>query len=115
MKAEGILARFVHSVTLLLAGSAALIVFVVMPYVLLEHWHMLPDWQGLQLIYLMFPIVIAWDYAGFVFLVIVAASELLLVDFKSAARRPKIEAAVKISVCLLAYLLLTIGNQLNFH
>ena len=115
MNAKGILARFVHSATLFLAVSAALIDFVVMPYVFLEHWHMLPDWQGLQLIYLMFPIVIAWDHAGFVFLVIVAAGEVLLLDFKSAARRPKIEAAVKISVCLLAYLFLTIGNRLNFH
>jgi len=115
MNVEKSLVRFLHSVTLLLAVSAALIIFIVMPYVLLEHWHLLPDWQGLQFIYLLFPLIIAWIHAGFVFLVIVVACELLLVDFKSAARRTKIEAAAKISVCLLAYLFITIGNQLNLH
>ena len=115
MNAQRLLVRFVHSVTLLVAGSAALVVFVVMPYVLVEHWHMLPDWQILQLIYLMFPIVIAWDHAGLVFVLIVVACEVLTLDLKSASRTAKIEATVKISICVLAYLFLTIGNRLNFH
>lgn len=115
MKVEKGLARFLQPVTLLLPVSAALIVFIVMPYALLEHWHLLPDWQGLVFIYLLFPLIIAWIHAGFIFLVIVVVCELLLVDFKSAARRTKIEAAAKISVCLLAYLFIAIGNQLNLH
>lgn len=115
MNAKKVLVRFMHSVTLLVAGSAALIVFIVMPYAFLEHWHMLPDWNGLQFIYLTFLVVIAWDYAGFVFLVIVVAVEVLLADFKFPSRRAKIEATVKISVCLLAYVFLTIGNRLNLH
>ena len=115
MNVEKNLVRFLHSVTLLLAVSAALIVFIVMPYVLLEHWHLLPGWQGLAFIYLLFPLIIVWIHAGFIFLVIVVVCELLLVDFKSAARRTKIEAAAKISVCLLAYLFITIGNRLNLH
>lgn len=115
MKAERTLVGFLHSVTLLLAGSAAVIVFIVMPYVFFEHWHLLPDWQSLQLMYLTFPVIIAWNYAGFVFLVIVVAGEVLVSDLKSASRRTKIEATVKISVCLLAYLFLTIGNQVNLH
>jgi len=115
MNVEKSLMRLLHSISYLLAVSAALIVFIVMPYVLLEHWHLLPGWQGLQLIYVLFPLIIAWMHAGFIFIVIVVACELLLVDFKSATRSTKIEAAAKISACLLAYLFITIGNQLNLH
>jgi len=115
MNNEKSLVRFLHSVTLLLAVSAALIVFIVMPYALLEHRHLLPDWQGLEIIYLLFPLIVAWIHAGFIFLVIVVVCELLLVDFKSATRKTKIEVAAKMSVCLLAYLFITIGNHLNLH
>jgi hypothetical protein len=115
MKIGNALSRFLHSVTFLLAISAALIVFIVMPYTLLGHWHLLPDWQGFQLIYLLFPLIVAWLHAGFIFLAIVVASELSLVDFKSAAGSTRIESAAKISVCLLAYLFITIANRLNLH
>ncbi|MGO9086273.1 MAG: hypothetical protein ACLQBK_13690 [Candidatus Sulfotelmatobacter sp.] len=115
MNVEKILVRFLHSVTLLVAVSAALLVFVVMPYVLLEHWRLLPDWQGFAFIYLLFPLIIAWIHAGFILLVIVVVCELSLVGFQPAARRTKIEAAAKISICLLAYLFIAIGNRLNLH
>jgi len=109
------LVLLLHSVSLLVFASAAIILFVVMPYVLLEHWQLLPNWQGLMFIYMLFPIVIAWNHAGIAFVLIVGVCELILLRFDRATLRAKLEAAVKVSVCVLAQLILTVGNRLNFH
>jgi len=109
------LVRFLDSVTLLIFASAALIVCIVMPYVFLEHWHLLPNWQGFMLIYLLFPVVIAWNYAGILLLLIVVVCEVMVLQLKPAVRRTKIASVARISVCVLAQLFLTVGNQLNFH
>ena len=112
---EQILVRLLSSVSLLLSASAGIILLVVMPFVFLEHWHLLPNWQGLMLIYLLFPVVIAWNHAGIAFVLIVVGCELILFRFDHAARRAKLEAMIKVSVCVLALLFLTVGNRLNFH
>lgn len=109
------LVRSLHSVSLFLASSAAVIVCIDMPYVLLQHWHMLPDRLDSQLIYLTFPVVIAWMYAGFAILVGVVICESFVVDLKTASRRTKIAAGTRIGLCLLAFLFITIGNQMNLH
>src|SRR5579864_7154538 len=96
---EKILVRLLGSVSLLLSASAAIVLLVVMPFVLLEHWHSLPNWQGLMLIYLLFPVVIAWNHAGTAFVLIVAVCELTRFRFNPAVPRMRIEAVVKVSVC----------------
>ena len=107
--------RSFHSISLLLASSAAVIVFIDMPYVLLEHWHMLPQQMDSQLIYLTFPIVIAWMYAGFAILVCVVGCESFVLDLKTASRRTKMAAGTRIGLCLMAFLFITIGNEMNLH
>lgn len=109
------LVRSLHSISWFLVSSAAVIVFIDMPYVLLEHWHMLPDRLDSPLIYLTFPIVIAWMYAGFAILVCVVVCESFVVDLKTASRRTKIAAGTRIGLCLLAFLFITIGDQMNLH
>jgi len=112
---EQTLVRLLGSVSLLLSASAAIILLVVMPFVFLEHWRLLPDWQGFMLIYLLFPVVIAWNHAGIAFVSIVVVCELILFRFDHAARRRRLEAVAKVSVCVLALLFLAVGNRLNFH
>jgi len=109
------LARSLHFISLFLASSAAVIVFIDMPYVLLEHWHMLPNWLDSPLIFLTFPIVIAWMYAGFAIVVCVVICESFVVDLKTACRMTKIAAGTRIGLCLLAFLFITIGNEMNLH
>jgi hypothetical protein len=112
---EQVLVRLVGSVSLLLSLSAAIILLVVMPFAFLQHWHLLPNWQGLMFIYLLFPVVIAWNHAGIAFVLIVVVCELILLRFDHTTQRMRLEAVVKVSVCALALLFLTVGNRLNFH
>jgi hypothetical protein len=109
------LARFLDSVELLIVVSAALIVCIVMPYVFLTHWHLLPSWEGFAVIYLLFPVVIAWNHAGIFFLLIIVVREVMVPKLKPAVRRTTIALVARISVCVLAQLFLTIGNRFNFH
>ena len=110
-----VLVRVLRSVTNILAASAGLIVFVVFPYVLLEHWHMLPNWEAMNLIFILFPIVIAWMHAGLYMTLIVAACETIILKLSPSARSMRIEASAKIAVCGLVYALLYLGNRFNFH
>ena len=105
------LVRSLHSISLFLASTAAVIVFVDMPYVLLRRWHVLDS----PIIFLTFPIVIAWMYAGFAMLVGVVICESFIVDLKTASRRAKIAAGTRIGLCLLAFLFIKIANQMNLH
>ena len=107
--------RLLSSVSLLFSASATIILLVLMPYVFLEHWHLLPNWQGFMLIYLFFPVVVAWNHAGIVFVLTVAGCELILFRFNHAARRMRLEAVVKVSVSVLALLFLTVANRLKLH
>lgn len=110
-----VLVRVLRSVTNVLAASAGLIVFVVFPYVLLEHWHMLPNWEAMNFIFILFPIVIAWMHAGLYMTLIVAACETIVLKLSPSARRARIEASAKIVICGLVYVLLYLGNRFNFH
>jgi len=107
-----VLLRFI---SLFLSCSAGIVVFIDMPYVLLEHWHRLPEQLDSPLIFLTFPIVIAWMYAGFAMLVGVVICESFLVDLNTASRGAKIAAATRIGLCLMAILFITIGNKMNLH
>lgn len=109
------LSRILHSISWFLACSAAVIVFIDMPYVLLQHWHMLPARLDSPLIFLTFPIVIAWIYAGFAILAGVVICESFVIDLKTASRRTKVAAGTRIGLCLLAFLFITIGNEMNLH
>ena len=109
------LARGLHSISLFLASSAAVIVFIDMPYVLLKYWHMLPEWLDSPLIFLTFPIVIAWMHAGFAVLACVVICESFIVHLKTSSRWTKIAAGTRIGLCLLAFVFIIIANRMNLH
>jgi len=112
---QKILQRLIASLTLFVSASGALILFVVVPFALLEHWRLLPDWRGLRLIYLLFPLVIAWNHAGFLFVLIVIGGEVVSAQLNPPDRKAKVEGVLKISVCVLTALFLELGNRYNPH
>ena len=111
----GAMRHSLHFISWFLASSAAVIVLIDMPYVLLEHWHMLPRQLDSPLIFLTFPIVLAWMYGGFAILMCVVICESFVVDLKTASRRIKLAAGARIGLCLMAFLCITIGNEMNLH
>ena len=100
---------------LILAASGALIVFAAVPYALMQRWHMLPHWEALRLVYLLFPIILAWQHAGSYILLTVGLCELFVVLLRPRIRRTKIEAGLLFGLCVLAYLYLYFGNRMNIH
>jgi hypothetical protein len=84
--------------------SAAIVLFVVIPYSLLEGWHLVPHWDIFWGIYLLFPIIIAWSHAGIYMLLCVMVCELALVLLKPGVPRARIEAIAAVGVCTLLYL-----------
>jgi len=56
-----------------------MIIFVVIPYAVMDRWHMLPDWGVLRFIYLLFPIILAWQHAGFYIVLMVIFCELIII------------------------------------
>jgi len=107
---ERLFVRLLNLVAWVLATSGGLIVFVVLPYDLLGRWHLLPHWDVFALIYLMFPILLAWNHAGGYIVAVVLGCESILVVLQSGNRRAKVEGAAAVGLCVLAYLCTNIGK-----
>ena len=76
---------------------------------------MLPDWEAMNFIFILFPIVIAWIHAGLYMTLVVVACEAIIVKLNPFARNVRIEAIAKITVCVVVYLVLYLANRFNFH
>ena len=110
-----ILMRVLRSVTLLLTGSAVLVMFVAIPAGWLDKWHLLPGWSGFVVVVALFPIIAAWGYAGFYFLLIVSCCELALVLLRPSARKARIEAIGAVCVCAITCLYFYLSVRFNFN
>jgi hypothetical protein len=106
--------RICSSVALVVTGSAVLVLSA-LPVSWLDRHHLLPGMSGALFVALLAPAIIAWDHAGFYFLVIVTGCELTLVSCKPKVRRTRIEAMAAVGVCALAYLFLYLSIRFNFH
>jgi hypothetical protein len=103
-------------IALLITASAAIILFIVTPYDLLERWHALPNWNIFWLFFMFVPIVIAWGHAGAYLVLGVVACELAIFVLKpNLGSRGKKVAAGSVAICVVTYLWLYIGNRYNIH
>ncbi len=110
-----ILVRFLSLLSLSLAASAGIIMFIVLPYDLMERWHLLPDWEALKFIYVLAVIVLAWAHVGGTFTITVIACEVAAVLLQPGSRKAKIEAGLAIGLCTMTYLWLHIAARYNIH
>jgi hypothetical protein len=110
-----ILVRFLSLLALSLTASAGIIIFIVLPYELMERWHLLPDWQVLNFIYLLAAIVLVWAHVGGSITIAVIVCEVAAVLLQPGSRRAKIEAGLAIGLCTLTYLWLYIAARYNIH
>ena len=104
-----------HGISLLITASAAVILFIAVPFDLLDNWHMLPSSTPWGVVFLFFPLVYVWGHAGLYLLVAVTACESTILFLKPVTTLAKITAAVPILVCLLTYLLLYLSVRFNIH
>jgi hypothetical protein len=81
----------------------------------MERWHLLPNWEGLNFIYLLAVILLAWAHAGGFLTLVVIVCEVALVQLQPGSRKAKIEAAVAIGLCTMTYLWLYIATRYNIH
>ena len=109
------LTRVLETVALLFAASASLVMFVALPLVLLDKWHLLPGRVGFVALVLMLPIVAAWENAGFYFLLITVSCELVLVLLRPSVRKARIQAVAVLSICALTYFFLYLSIRFNFN
>ena len=107
--------RVLRLAALVLSGSAGMIIFVVIPYAMMDRWHMLPDWGVLRFIYLLFPIILAWQHAGFYIVLMVIFCELIIILLQRPLQEKKLEAAVAVALCTLAYRCIHIGNRMSIR
>jgi D-alanyl-lipoteichoic acid acyltransferase DltB (MBOAT superfamily) len=107
-----ILIRVLRSVALLLSASAAIVLFIGIPYELLER--RLPNWDIFNLIFLLFPIVIAWQHAGLYMLLCVTICGLALVLLNPGVRRARIEAIGMVGICAVLYIFMYLSMRFRF-
>ena len=110
-----ILVRLLSLLSLTLTASAGIIMFVVLPYELMEHSHLLPDWEVLKFIYLLAAIVLAWAHVGGSFTIAVIVCEVAAVLLQPGSRRAKIKAGLAIGLCTMTYLWLCVAARYNIH
>jgi len=89
--------------------------FIVLPFELMERWHLLPNWEALNFIYVLAVIVLAWAHAGGAFTIAVIVCEVAAVLLQPGSRKAKIEAGLTIGLCTMTYLWLYITVRYNLH
>ena len=105
----GWLRLLLYVISLLITASAAVVLFIAVPFVLLDNRHLLPSSVPWGVVFLFFPFVYVWDRAGLYLLVAVIVCESVVLSLKPANSWAKITAVVPILVCLLTYLLFHLG------
>jgi hypothetical protein len=107
--------RILSSITLLLTGSAVLVLSA-LPIHWLDRQHLLPGQSGMLFVVLLAPPIIAWDHAGFPLLLIVTGCELTLLSLEPQVRKARIEAMAVVGVCALAFIYISLSkHHFNFR
>ena len=109
------LTRILRAIALLLAATAALVIFVAIPAEWLDRWHVLTGYTGLAIVMLLSPLIISWGRAGSYLLLVALGCEVTLVLLKPGVRKARLEAMVVGAVCVLTYLYLYSALRFNFH
>jgi hypothetical protein len=107
--------RIMDSVAIVITASAGIIIFIAVPFALLDRWHLLPKWDIFWLFFAFAPVVMAWDRLGPYLMLIVAVCELSIVAMRPEIKKTKIIAVVFVAICLLAYLWLYAARRFNIH
>lgn len=105
----GLLQRLLHVISLLITASAAVVLFIAVPFVLLDNRHLIPSSVPWGVVFLFFPFVYIWGRAGLFLLVVVTVCESAVLSLKPGNAWAKITAVAPILACLLTYLLFHLG------
>jgi hypothetical protein len=93
-----------------------MIVFVLIPIEVLDRMHVLPGWgSGMFFVLALAPFVIAWDHYGGLMLCTITVCEVSRLALNAQQRRARIEAALAITLGVLAYLCIRLSVQFNIH
>jgi len=98
-----------------ITASAAIVVFVAIPYALLDRWHLLPNWSIFWIFFIFIPFIVARDRAGFYLLLTVVVCEQSLVSLKPRVRKTTIMAFGSVAPCTLTYLWIYVAHRFNIH
>jgi len=112
---RNIILRMLDAISLVITASAAVILFIAIPYSLLDRWHLLPNWGIFWIFFVFVPFMVGWDRAGFYLLFVVVACQLLLALLRQRTQRTQIIAFVSVVLCTLASIWIYMAHRFNIH